>query len=369
MSEQAPLRVWHVDSGKRHGGGQVQISYLLNGLVSRGVACTLICPKESPIPGLGIPREVEVIHLNVRSEWDVPSIWKMRKLVRAFQPDILHAHDAKAHTVCLLARTGRQKVIVHRRVSFPIHRHILTKWKYGAGVDQYIAVAECVRDRLIGIGAPKENVTVIHSAVDLSRFGSTGRDTTVREELGLTEDRKIIGTVGRLTREKRYDWLLDTLKPVLESHPTCCLVLVGDGPERGPLESRAERLGIRDQVIFTGHRKDVPRLLAAFDVYVLCSESEGYPVSLAEAMAAGCAVVSANVGGVSEIVTSGENGIVVLPNDAISLRDAVGDLLQNKQLRMELGQAGRESAIKKIGTEAIVEAVLKLYNQVHIMGR
>jgi len=92
-------------------------------------------------------------------------------------------------------------------------------------------------------------------------------------------------------------------------------------------------------------------------------------VSLGEAMAAGCAVVSANVGGVSEIVTSGENGIVVLPNDAISLRDAVGYLLQNKQLRMELGRAGRESAIKKIGTEAIVEAVLKLYNEVHIMGR
>ncbi|HPA44437.1 MAG TPA: glycosyltransferase [bacterium] len=364
MSEQAPLRVWHVDSGKRHGGGQVQISHLLNGLVRRGVACTLVCPKESPIPSLGIPPEIEIIHLNLRSEWDLPSIWKLRRTVRLGRPDILHAHDATAHTICLLARTDRQKMVVHRRVSFPIHRHVLTRWKYGTGVDRYIAVAECVRDRLVEIGVPKEKVAVIHSAVDLSRFENIGQDiAAVREEFGLTENRKIIGTVGRLTREKRYDWLLDTLKSILENNPAYCLVLAGDGPERGALESQAEHLGIREQIVFAGHREDVPRLLSAFDVYVLCSESEGYPVSLAEAMAAGCAVVSTDVGGVSEIVRPGENGIVVSPDDGVQLRDAVGDLLQNEQSRMELGRAGRESAMKKMGAEAIVESVLKLYNE------
>jgi len=360
MKERETVRVWHVDSGRRPGGGQIQISYLVRGLAERGVACTLVCPPGSPLDRLHLPAEVSVIHLSLRGEWDLWSARRLKRLVRSHQPDILHAHDARSHTICLLARGPNQRIIVHRRVCFAIRQHPLTAWKYGRGVDHFIAVAECVREQLFRAQVPNEKISVIHSAVDLSRFS----DDRFRVESGQDREALLIGTVGRLSKEKRHGWLLETLVPVLRERPSVRVVLVGTGPERPRLERLANRLGISQQVIFAGHQDDVRHLLFMFDVFVLCSESEGYPVSLAEAMAAGCAVISTDVGGAREIVTPGRDGVLVPGNDAGAFRDAIRELLADESRRTALGRAARQTACWRCGTEPMVDMVLDLYNEV-----
>lgn len=364
MEDRGRPRVWHVDSVRRPGGGQIQISYLLAGLTERGVDCTLVCPPDSPLNRLDLPASVTIIHLSLRAEWDLWSVRCLKRLIRSHQPNILHAHDAHSHTVCVLARSPDQRVIVHRRVSFPIRQHLLTHWKYGRRVDHFIAVAGSVRDQLLRADVPEEKVSVIHSAVDLSRFSDDQLETeSLRAQLGLDKAGTVIGTVGRLTKEKRHDWLLETLAPLLADRPSARVVLVGSGPERSRLESLAQRLGIGQQVVFTGYREDACRLLPIFDVYVLCSESEGYPVSLVEAMAAGCAAVSTDVGGVREIVTPGYDGILVRADDAGAFRDALDQLLADANRRAALGRAARQTARRSWGTKTMVDSIVDLYNE------
>ena len=368
MAEREPLRVWHVDSGRRPGGGQIQISCLLKGLTQRGVACGLVCPPGSPLDRLALPANVPITHLGLRAEWDLWSAWHLKRLIRSYDPEILHAHDARAHTLCLLARYPGQRLIVHRRVSFPIRRHPLTAWKYGTRVDHFVAVAGCVRDQLLRVGVPKEKISVIHSAVDVSRLaGDQSEIESLRAELGLAKEATVIGSVGRLTKEKRHDWLLESLMPVLRDWPLARVVLVGAGPERSRLEHRVAQLGIGQQVVFAGYREDACRLLPLFNVFVLCSESEGYPVSLVEAMAAGCAVVCTDVGGTREIVTPGHDGILVSVHDPVAFREAVGGLLKDPNRRVALGHAARQSAHKHSGTEMMVDSVFDLYN--HLRAR
>ncbi|MFH1741835.1 MAG: glycosyltransferase family 4 protein [bacterium] len=365
MTNREPLRVWHVDSGRRPGGGQIQISYLLKGLVERGVSCTLVCPPKSPIVNLGIPGSVEVVHLGLWGEWDFLSARRLKRLVWYDAPHIIHAHDARSHTLCLLARSKDQRVVVHRRVSFPIRQHILTPLKYGSSVDRFIAVAGCVRDELILAHVPKGRISVIHSAVDTSRFHGEYDRESIRAEFGLRKDEIIIGTVGRLTKEKRHAWMLETLRPVLREHPLSRVMVVGSGPEDSRLKRLAARLGIRERILFTGHREDIHRLLPILDVFLLCSESEGYPVSLAEAMAAGCAVVSTNVGAVRELVDSNEDGVLISPDDTAALRDAVSGLLADADRRSTLGRAAHESARSSLGIDSMVDKVLEVYNNLY----
>ncbi len=366
MEGSRPLRVFHLDTARRPGGGQIQIALLLRELVKRHVVCTLICPVKSPLTHVEL-NGVEMFHLPMRGEWDLWSVIRLRRLIRSYRPDILHAHDARAHTLSLLTRTKDQRIVVHRRVAFPISTHLLTRWKYGKGVDHFVAVSQKSKDQLQRSGVPESKITVVNSALDDSRFTDELEDQDfVRKELGLEGGCVIIGTVGRLTREKRHAWLLETLAPLLRERPSVRVVLIGDGPEKPRLVQRAERLGILDKAVFAGHREDVTKLLSAFDLFVLSSDLEGYPMSVAEAMAAGCPVVCTDSGGVREIVTSENEGILVPVEDSEKFRNTVRDLLDNADKRRSLGESGRESVRKKWGVKVMADSVLNLYTRLLI---
>ncbi len=364
MAENDVLRVFHLDSARRPGGGQMQITLLLRELAAKRVENTLICPPQSPLASMELPPGVRQIHLPIRGEWDVWSVIRLRRLLRRYDPDILHAHDARAHTICLFARTTRQRLIVHRRVSFPVSRHFLTGWKYGENVDHFVAVCQAAKDQLGKVGVPDSKITVINSAVDERRFNDqkTSRESA-REELGLMDNQEIVGTVSRLTREKRHDWLLETLAPMVRNRPSVRIVLIGSGPEESHIQGVANRLRIVDNVIFAGYREDVCRLLPAFDVFVLSSESEGYPISVAEAMAAGCAVVCTDSGGVREIVTSDKTGYLVPVEDSVAFRDRVMSLLDSPAKRRSLGETARQWVREKWGTKVMADSVLDLYTR------
>jgi glycosyltransferase involved in cell wall biosynthesis len=166
----------------------------------------------------------------------------------------------------------------------------------------------------------------------------------VRDELGISPEAPLAGTVGSLTPKKSHETLLRAARVARQRLPDLRVAVVGQGPLAGALRRRAAELAVEDAVTLVGYREDAARVASAFDLFVLSSRHEGLPVALLEAMAAGRPVVATRVGGVPEVVRDGSEGILVPPGDPEALAAAMVTVLADADLRARLGEAARRRA-------------------------
>jgi glycosyltransferase involved in cell wall biosynthesis len=208
-----------------------------------------------------------------------------------------------------------------------------------------ICDGEPVRRQLIerqGLSARK--VITIHNGIDLARFGRPADRAVARRAAGITGDGPIIGTVARLEPVKDQALLVRAFATVLAAEPTARLCLVGDGSLRSALRDQAIAAGVGDAVVFLGHRDDVADLLPMFDVFALSSISEGLPLTLLEAMAAGLPCVATDVGAVADAVDDGQSGRLVPARDEAGFAAALSQLLRDRERALQMGENGRQRA-------------------------
>jgi len=228
--------------------------------------------------------------------------------------------------------------------------------------DYLIAVSEKMYRRIVAYpGISTERVTMIRNAIDCESYYVPEQGDSCRLEFGLTSESQVIGYAGRIEKVKRLDLLLEGLSQVLARHPRARLMIVGEGKLRPKLEAFAARLGISHCVIWTGFRQDIPRLLAAMDVYVQPSTNEGFSLSLLEAMAAGKPVVATDVGGAQEVVIDGRTGVLSPPASSSAISTTVAGLLDDPEKQSTLGQAARRHVVREFGLQHSMDAYRHLY--------
>jgi glycosyltransferase involved in cell wall biosynthesis len=239
--------------------------------------------------------------------------------------------------------------------------------------DRILVNANAIKDWLVADGYDAGRITVIPNGIDLARFEQPALTGSLHRELGLPRNAPLIGVVGRVTRLKGIEDFLRAAVKIAPRFPTAHFLIVGDGftmkgrtvekddTYRKELTHFAAQLGLQDRVIFTGFRPDVERVLPELTVSVLPSLSEGLSNTLLESMAAGVPVVATRVGGSSEVVWDGGNGLLVPPGDPDSLADAVGRLLDAPALAVRLGQAGRSSVAERFSMARLVETTSLFY--------
>ena len=203
-----------------------------------------------------------------------------------------------------------------------------------------IAASSAVRDGLVEAGVDEKRIRVIFNGVDLSRFDGTGR-AAVRRELGIEEAAVVLGMVANLYPVKDHETVLRALAILHRSGRPAHLILAGEGDLEGPLRALASELELQSFVHFLGRRSDIPAILAATDIFVLASRTEGMSNALLEAMAAGRPAVVTRVGGNPEVVAENETGLLVPPADAPGLAEALGRLYSDGALRERMGLAAR----------------------------
>lgn len=228
--------------------------------------------------------------------------------------------------------------------------------------DLTITVSDSLRQRLIRLpGLSEGHVVTIHNAIDADSYFVPEAREACRHELGATDDVQLIGYVGRLVAGKGLETLIQAMPAVLQARPRARLLLAGEGPLRDRLTSLGRDTGVAPAVQFTGRRTDVPRLLAALDVFVLPSLAEGLPLSLLEAMAAGKPVVATPVGGAAELVQNEITGILIPPSDPPALARTVIRLLEERDLADRLGCRGRSYVVDRFSVTCMVQAYDTLY--------
>lgn len=344
------LKILHVNTEKTWRGGEQQVLYLAKGLRDRGHESMILCQPNSPLSERAKTEGVRVKELKMRGGVDLCAVFSIaRHLRRGY--DILHLHTANAHSLGFLASmlTRGHKVIVSRRVSFPI-KGLFGKLKY-KGVDKVIAVSEGVKKGLINNGIPPRLIVTIHSVIDLSRY----------KERGVEPSRPIVGIIAHLAEHKGHSFFLEAAKEVSAAIPDVRFLVVGDGDKREELEGYAKSLGIAERVSFLGFQKDVPKLIFGCTITVLSSISgEGSPGVLKESMAAGVPVVTTDVGGSKEIVEDGVTGFVVPPKNSKALASAMIKLLTDDELRERMTLEGLRK-VKEFSVDTMVEKTESLY--------
>lgn len=273
---------------------------------------------------------------------------RLRRLLVDGRYDVLHLHSPLVAGVArALVRTlppGRRPVVVStehnewssfrlptRVVNAALYRHDAAKW----------AVSDEVR-RSIWRPLRGDVEVVVHGVVlaDLARDGRAGHD--VRREIGAARDDIVVGTVANYRAQKAYPDLLLAARQVLDRNSHVRFVAVGQGPLEAEVKRLHERLRLGARFVHLGQRDDVPRLLNGFDVFVLASHYEGFPVSVMEALGAGLPVVVTGVGGLRGTVVDGVHGRVVPPAAPVRLAEAVLDLAGDRDLRLRCGTAAEQ---------------------------
>ncbi len=233
-------------------------------------------------------------------------------------------------------------------------------------MDAHIAVAEMQKRRLVEeVGLRAETVRVIYNGVDTGAFRRASGDerAATRRALGLPSDAVVLMAVGSLKHIKGVDVLLRAVAPIMLRDARIRLVLVGDGPDRGPLETLAAALGIAGRVSFLGIRADVDSLLRAADALVHASRTEALPTVILEAMATELPVIATRVGGVPEMVEPEQSGLLVPPEDEKTLGSAIERAVADATLRLAWGRRARSIVEDRFRVETMCEHRMGFFEQ------
>jgi glycosyltransferase involved in cell wall biosynthesis len=214
-------------------------------------------------------------------------------------------------------------------------------------------------------GCPADKICVIPNGIDVERFHPRWPDRRLQEELDLPLRAPVVGIVAALRPEKNHEMFLRVAALVRGRLPDARFLIVGDGPQRQPLEALAQELGIAKAVHFLGTRSDVPELLSLIDVLLLTSLSEASPICLLEAMASEKPVVATRVGSVSETVVDGRTGYLVAPDDSTGMASRVLELLDDRDRAAHMGRAGREHVIARWSVDRMVEGYQDLIADIY----
>ena len=365
-----PVRVVYLTHTLGVGGAEELILNMVTRL-PRDRYEPIVCCFEDPPGPIGpeiAAHGISVIPLGIIPGWRSPlAWWSIVRQLRRLRPMIVHTFMLPASLYGRSAAVAAGvPIIIGTEVNIYERKqrhHIAFERLLAARSACVVASAEAVKSAYVRqLGIDADAVRVVYNAVNWERLDATKPPDVVRAELGIPSDRIVVGVVATLQDKKGHRVLLDAVArtPGLES---VWLMLVGDGPERAPLEAYAATLGVKDRVRFCGTRRDLGNVLPAMDVFALPSLWEGLPLALILAMGASRPVVATRLAGIPEVVSDGESGLLVEAGDAGALGAALARVCGDAALRARLGARARAAVRDRFGADAYSAAVIGIYEE------
>ncbi|BBP46622.1 glycosyl transferase [Thiosulfatimonas sediminis] len=357
------MKVLHIELGKHLYGGAKQVTFIMQGLKDDfGVDNVLLATRGSVIAQEMKQRGFQVIEIAAKGDLDIGLLWRIKKAIQQVQPDLVHVHSRRGADVWggLAAKWAKVPAVISRRVDNPESRWV-TRWKYGL-YDKVITISEGIRTVLLSQGLTAENVVCVRSAL-VEDATSACNPIDFRARFNLASDALVIGVVAQLIERKGHSYLLTILPALLESFPQIKVLFFGKGKYRETLEQQIAQLGLKETVQFTGFCEDMPRLFGCIDLLVHPALMEGLGVSLLQASQQGVPIVASAVGGIPEAVEDGVNGLLVPAADTKALQNAIEKLLQNPELRQQMGENAKQFMRQQFSVQQMVVGNHEVYQQ------
>jgi glycosyltransferase involved in cell wall biosynthesis len=349
------------------GGGIVQhLKQLLKGIPDFDIVVVAL----PDLQGLAGDRRFVPLDLadGLQPRRDFAAVRKLRKFLRREKPNVVHAHGLKAAliTAAALAPVRHPCFLFTAHNSLPQTSskfaqwgaNVVQRWMFGC-MNTIISVSDAVRSQIIRY-VPERKVLTIYNGIASSNFGNSSPEAS-RQALGLEPEDQVVGTVARLIPDKGMGTLLEAMSLVAKIVPRSHLVIVGDGPERSRLEQYARGLGLDGRVQFLGWREDVPTLMAGWNCFTLPSLSEGFNISVLEAMASRLPVVVSDLPALREAVVPGRGGLLVRPGSSPDLAAALLHVLKAPERARAMGEFNRSRVDTYFGEDRMVSCTRALY--------
>ncbi|NDV19090.1 glycosyltransferase [Pseudodesulfovibrio sp. JC047] len=337
------MKVLLLDLGKIIRGGQRQVFYLARFLArTPGFEPLVVIPQNSPLKPLLEEANIPLAEIHSSSDYNPLNVFRLTRLIRSFQPDIVHTNDAKGASLAAMVKklNNRFKLIHSRRVSYPL-KPGWSKSKYLAG-DAVVAVSQEIQEILISCGIPKDKTTTIHSGIDADMYEREKRSHPV-----LT-----LGAVGALSAQKGFGVLINALN-VLKKHPAMpdwqCMI-AGEGPLFQELKQQAEKLDLARSILFLGYQESRV-VLPEMDVLIIPSvDGEGSNAVIKEGWATHTPVITSDLPSNLELVTHEHDGLVFENRNAEELASHIVRVVTNKNLADTLVANGSDTVAKYTDT-------------------
>lgn len=361
------MKILHTESSCGWGGQELRILEESRGMAGRGHAVTIAAPAESRIFPEARRRGLNAVDLPIarKRPGGIASLYRWLKSNRV---DVINTHSSTDSWLAALACAmpmfrGAPPIVRTRHISASVPDNWATRWLYVSATCHVVTTGETLRRRLIEAnGFPADRITSVPTGIDTQRF-APGDRAAARRALDLPPEAILIGIVATLRSWKGHRFLLDAFAGL--ARQDCILVIVGDGPQRANLESQIVRLNIGDRVRMAGNQPDVLTWLHALDLFALPSyANEGVPQALVQAMLCGLPCVTTDVGSIGEAAVRGQTALVVAPQDAEALGQALLGLIEAPDLRERLGAAARARCRERFGFESMLDAMEAVFTRV-----
>lgn len=367
------MRILHIIENLNIGGAEYMLLNLAIEQVRRQHQVEVMCLFDAgDLAERLISIGVIVTPCHKNNGLDLAVILKMMRIVRAFAPDIVHSHSLMGNYYLAVVRIltlSHSKQIVTRhgllregnvsRLGMLFDLSLwMTHWAVG--------VCDAVTDELLTKHARfSARILTIKNGINLQRFNPrpVARQNNLKMQLKLDNNVRLIGIVARLNPIKNHRLLLEAFALLLKNKDSIALVIVGDGVCRQDLETYATQLNIAELVFFLGDRADVDELLPCLEVFVLCSNNEGYSLALLEAAAASLPIVATDVGGNADIIQHGVTGLIVPPQNPVALAAAIAQLLSNSKQALLMGIQARAMVEECGSVQVMADSYEKLYQE------
>jgi glycosyltransferase involved in cell wall biosynthesis len=353
----------HIDTQRAWRGGQRQVLLTVLGLRERGHRTVLVAHPDGELAARASEGH-DLIRLAPRAEVDLHAGWKLSRIVKDLMPDIVHAHDPHAVAVGSLALSFLTSgtcpaLVASRRVAFHLKSNAFSRWKYHR-VDRFVAASNAIRDMLIGDGIDANRIATVYEGIDLHRVQAEPA-VNIHGEFWLPTHAPVVGAVAALTPEKGHKYFIDAAALVVREVSDARFVILGEGELRPALERQIKELHLDKHVVLPGFRADVLSFIKSFDIFVMSSLFEGLGTSLLDAMSLSRPTVASDTGGIPEVVSHGQTGLLVPPRDARELAAAIVTLLKDPARRERMGRAGLERVTRLFSADEMIERTLRVY--------
>jgi glycosyltransferase involved in cell wall biosynthesis len=362
-----------IDTLEKVGGTERHLLYLVKNLDRERFNC-LVCTlndKEGSTVKEMREHNINVKIIPVKRIYGfnaLKQVFKLVKIIKENKIDIIQTFHFKSDVYGgLVAIFLRKPIFISSRRDVGYLKtkpKLLVSYLLNKFFDRFIAVSDSVKESISkNEGVAHSKIITIYNGVDLGHFyiNNKFQREEIRKKLNIDSDALVIGTVVNFRTDKGYDIFFRSIAQVMRFRKDALVLVVRDGPLYGYFKDFVRDIGISSKIIFTGYRKDIPKILSSMDIFCISSKSEGFSNVVLEAFACGKPIIATKVGGNKEAVVEQETGILVPPDDSGKMAAAILKLCEDAALREKMGLAGRKRIESVFTLERMIKQMEELY--------
>jgi glycosyltransferase involved in cell wall biosynthesis len=364
------MNILHTECGLNWGGQEYRTLLEVDWLNAHGHQSWMACDPRGKTFARAGAMGIKRLGISMRNSVDIPGISALITFCRRHDIEVIHTHGPKDSWMCYFLYLLGWPVVRSRHISVPVKNTWRRTFIYRQGCSKVIATAEAIKRGLIEHNhIPAERIAVVGEGIDLSLYRPENDGSAFRKEFGIAPDAPLFGIIAMLRGDKGHKFYVEAALKVLQAHPQARFVIVGEGIGSGggwvKRETIARLEEIREsRVILTGYRQDIPEITAALDVLVVASTSvEGQTRVIPQAFATRRTAIGTTVGGITEIIRDGENGLLVPPENADALAAAMRRMIEEPALRQQLAETGYRDSQRDLSIELMMEKTLAVYRE------